>query len=396
MPTLRVTASLGRSRQAFELDAEVITVGRAPDSVLVLPMAWVGERHLLITDAPLADGSPGLHIALASELQRATLDGREIPAEGVTVAAGSAFLIDIPSPTGAALRLDAGPVVPVAAARPPKRFRGDLLAGGIVLAGVVTLIVVLTAPRSAPAPVATEPPPAQPTAVDAREAEARRHLDDAALAFSAGDLPGARLAIQRAAADGAQGPVLEALQVAVRNEQLRREAATRPTTAPTASVPTAPELVEFEGRRVTPGERERLLVEREARRREQDRERQRAGEAQQRRLDEEVRRVVERARADQQAGKDAKLTPAGRSALKAAQSAVRARLELGAETDVQFPADDDDRVVVVYDAPSGTFLVRGYLDVWNQNRNPLRTFYLARLKPAGPDDFTVVTLNLLN
>lgn len=290
---------------------------------------------------------------------------------------------------------------------PKKAFPSEVTIGAAVLVGVivVTLLVLLNRPKGGTAGVSTAGGVGAVAGGGAPAATAGP-VDIAAMKFATGDLSGAREAINQATQAGTTGPVIEALALAIRNEEARRAslrpasgavdatapsgskvpaapvepatsqpveppAASTPTTVPAAAAPatqptTAPAAVV-----PSTEDREKTAQERAER-------------------DAQLRKAVEQAEGDAKAKIDPKLTDLGRAALAAAKVQVSARL---APSQLTFAEDGDTRVVVSYS--DGVYTVRGFVEQWNQNKQPVRLFYLTRLRPTGLDTFEHLSTNIL-
>jgi hypothetical protein len=394
MPRLRVTVSLALTAQEFFLDAPVISIGKLPDSVLVLPFAWVGETHLIISDDP----SGAVRVKAPSELRKASMNGLPISAEGLLVPLGQTFAIGIPSPAGDPLILNVAPspaaVVPTIASTAPKsRLPFGQILGAAVLVGVTLLVsyVAFSSPASIPR-AATLPPPTP------AQLESRHQLDAAAAAYLSGDLPAARLAIANSSETGL---LADALSKAIRHAE-NPTPKPNPTNAPPNPQPPkpAPDRVDFEGKSITPAQRDKILEDRAiAATAERVRQQAEAARAQTTPPttppakpggDPNVAAaILARAADDIAAGKSLKQTDTGKRALAHAKDLVKKQLA----SDIAFPPDDNANVIV--SLTDDQIQIRGFCDQYNAQHIPLRVFYLVKLRPLDETQWNDIGVEML-
>lgn len=439
MPRLRITVALGPRQQSFDLDDPFLDVGRRPDSMLVLPLEFVAETHFTLEDT-----AAGILLRPASPTTAVMLGGAPIPLAGTTLSPADPFELEIPAPLGAPLRLLASPLpagfvvrhppalpdalpsallgallsalpralphgllsgsvtsavpaspslhhpisaeapaVPAATRRhvPKKHFPSSVTIAAAVLLGAIALTTAIALYRPSP--------PKSPVAAKT-DTQAEDLLNLAAMRFSLGNLPAARDALTAATQAGVTGPIVEALALALRNEESRLAAArpaapipptapippptSQPATAPDTTPTTAPSTPPARPPSLTPGQLEQ----------------NRADAAARAQRDAQLRAALQQAETDAKASIDPKATEFGRAALTAAKSHVTDRL---APATLTFPDDADTRIVVVY--ANGTYTVRGFVDQWNQNRQPLRLFYLTKLRPTALNTFEHLSTDIL-
>lgn len=413
MLRLRIEVSYGNKRQEFEVQGEEVVIGKADTASLVIPMGWFGDRHILLTQ----DG-PGIRVRPGEPARGVYHDATLIPDEGILLSADWPFVLEIPGGTGG-VRLEVFPIRAVAGspatvatrpvvARSKARLEslaiggaGTVLLGSLILAGML-----LTLGGTAPTPT--------PNTTPSQASTLSTHLEDAALAYSAGDLVKARESLRLAAEQGDKSSFAEALSLAISRDTARRAnqgeepsppppGAQPPATASAATPPKtpSPDLVEFEGRQITAAERDAILKSRDQDAREQKRQadqaaqdkaaaeaQARATEAQSR--DAALRAAITQAENDVKAGLNLKKTPHGQNALEAAKTSLREKL---AGSDLSFPDSDDERISLEF--AEGQYILRGFVDQWNQGRAPLRLFYLAHLKPAPGGTLETTSLEIL-
>lgn len=408
----------GRARQSFDLEGEQVVIGRAEGATLVLPMAWVADRHVVISDA---GGALGLRIRPGQDGERVLVGGELVPPQGVIVQPKIAPT-DESTVTGENLeggidvRLQSyrgdRVILTLWRARPPQfnRLRAPTAKqdwthrpevwGGValLLAAVGLGAYLLGANQSGkPRPVATTPavpapaaPLPAPAVTQPQADRAEDLLEQAGMALTRGDLVEAERLLDRAREAGASRAVSAALASAIRSERERRETPATSSPAPTATVEVSPPPVATDTSPKLPESPKPAPSTpppppQSAPAASVDTERDR--------LEKQLAEAEAVAGQEKLAGQQTKGTELGKSALKAAKDALRDRvLNLGGR-DLTFPDDGSDRVVVVY--KDGVYTVRGYADQYNKAGTPVRLFYLARLTPVGTDRWTVKSLDII-
>lgn len=408
MPRLRLTVVYNQKRQSFDLDAPVLDIGRRPDAMLVLPLPFIAETHLILEDLlggyrlrPASPDAPALH------------QGQPLPSDGIELPHDQGFELTLPAPGNATLTLlaeplstpvhpDATPAVAPAApvtapavapfqpfppppsAPPPRRSRSDVLLASSVLLGSLAVIaaIVLTRTATPPTPLDSSPPATADLPGRTPDALAD-HLRTAARAYTLGDLPAARQALTQASLAAPDDPVVLALELALRRELDRQESVPlqpvtpfreapppappsvpNPTPEPSPSTPTPDNLPPSQASTPPPAPPTPDP----------------ARDAELRRKLSQLREQIDAAGVN--APTAAKLTELGQAALAQAQTHVREQL---APSQLTFPDPADSRVILTF--ADGVFTVRGFAEQWNQNNQPVRVFYLTRLRPTSLTTF---------